>query len=184
MTVVDFYRKLKQILNDCNTALLNKGLNTVTSLFEIPGVVAKAGELNRLPYALSKEIIEVTEEDLKGALIIGDYTFCNCTSLKNVTIPDSVISIGTSAFDNCKSLTSITIPDSVTSIGRCAFENCTSLEHVYLYSSEPPTLMSQQTIPASTQIHIPIDSYNVYSIVDYWSYYANLGTLIADVIVG
>ena len=47
---------------------------------------------------------------------IGNSAFYNCTSLADVTIPDSVTSIGNSAFSSCSSLTSVTIPDSVTSI--------------------------------------------------------------------
>src|SRR5690349_14175412 len=42
---------------------------------------------------------------------IGDAAFQNCTSLTNVTIPDSVTTIGTNAFSYCTSLTSVTIPD-------------------------------------------------------------------------
>ena len=40
-----------------------------------------------------------------------------CTSLTNVTIPNSVTNIGDYAFDYCTSLTNVTIPNSVTSIG-------------------------------------------------------------------
>ena len=45
----------------------------------------------------------------------------DCTSLTNVTIPNSVTSIGSYAFVFCTSLTSVTIPNSVTSIGEAAF---------------------------------------------------------------
>ena len=61
---------------------------------------------------------------------IGNYAFCDCRSLKSVTIPDSVTSIGDHAFCECSSLTSVTIPDSVTTIGDCAFEGCSSLTSV------------------------------------------------------
>lgn len=61
--------------------------------------------------------------------------FVKCTSLKSVTIPDSVMSIGNGAFRGCTSLTSITIPNSVTSIGDGAFFNCTSLESITISDS-------------------------------------------------
>jgi len=59
-----------------------------------------------------------------------NYTFANCTSFTNVTIPDGVTSIGNYAFSGCTSLTSIDIPDSVTSIGNSAFNGCTSLTSI------------------------------------------------------
>ena len=61
---------------------------------------------------------------------IGEYAFCNCSSLSKITIPDSVISIGGSSFFGCFSLESITIPDSVTSIGGGIFRGCRSLVEI------------------------------------------------------
>ena len=61
---------------------------------------------------------------------IGDYAFSGCTSLSDINIPDGVTSIADYAFSNCTSLTSITIPDGVTSIGERAFYGCASLSGI------------------------------------------------------
>ncbi len=66
---------------------------------------------------------------------IGNYAFYACTSLTSVTIPNSVTSIGRDAFQSCSSLTSVTIPNSVTSIGRYAFSHCKSLTSVTIPNS-------------------------------------------------
>ena len=66
---------------------------------------------------------------------IGEWAFCECSSLKSVTIPDSVTSIGMRAFVCCTSLTNVTIPNSVTSIGECAFADCKSLTNVTMSNS-------------------------------------------------
>ena len=44
-------------------------------------------------------------------------------------------SIGTRAFDNCSSLENITIPDSVTKLGYKSFNNCEALKAVYINQS-------------------------------------------------
>lgn len=59
---------------------------------------------------------------------IGENAFWECTSLKEVTIPQSVTSIGDKAFYDCRGLTSVTIPQSVTSIGDHAFDECIHLK--------------------------------------------------------
>src|SRR5262249_45010447 len=62
-------------------------------------------------------------------------TFQLCSSLKSVTIPNSVTSIESLAFQFCSGLTSMTIPNSVTSIGLGAFASCTSLTSVTIPNS-------------------------------------------------
>ena len=42
--------------------------------------------------------------------------FSECTSLTDITIPDSVTEIGSVAFSGCRSLKHIVIPQSVSSI--------------------------------------------------------------------
>lgn len=75
---------------------------------------------------------------------IGDFAFAPVnletgeiysSSLRSVTIPNSVTSIGELAFAFCESLTSIEIPDSVTSIDMGAFGACSSLETIKLSNS-------------------------------------------------
>jgi hypothetical protein len=46
---------------------------------------------------------------LASNLLIGDDAFGGCSSLKAITIPNSVTSIGNGAFNDCDSLKSITI---------------------------------------------------------------------------
>ena len=84
-------------------------------------------------YAIGKPQTSFTIPD--SVTGIGDYAFCDCSSLTSVTIPDSVTSIGYYAFSDCTRLTSVTIPDSVTTIGDDAFYHCTSLTSVTIGDS-------------------------------------------------
>ena len=78
------------------------------------------------------------KNDIYNVTSIGEKVFYNCSSLTNITIPDSVTSIGSYAFRGCSSLTSITIPDSVTSIGFSAFDGCSSLT-IYCEAESKPS---------------------------------------------
>ncbi len=66
---------------------------------------------------------------------IGYSAFYNCSSLTEITIPNSVTSIGNYVFEYCSSLTAITIPNSVTTIGRGAFYECSSLTAITIPNS-------------------------------------------------
>ena len=70
-----------------------------------------------------------------GITSIGEYAFCNCTSLTAVEIGNSVASIGDSAFIGCTGLTNVTIPDSVTSVGNFAFQYCSGIINVRIGDS-------------------------------------------------
>ena len=65
---------------------------------------------------------------------IFDYAFSNCTDIKSVTLPESILSIGESAFQN-SGLKEIVIPESVKSIGIAAFKECPDLVSVSLPSN-------------------------------------------------
>ncbi len=62
--------------------------------------------------------------------MIYSYAFSYNTSIKSVSIPDSVTGIGAHAFRGCTSLKNITISDSVEYIRVCAFYGCTSLTSI------------------------------------------------------
>lgn len=67
-----------------------------------------------------------------GVTTIGTYAFQQCTSIKNVTIPNSVTVLGHGAFKNCSSLIHVTIPESVERLtnGGTTFQHCTSMQSV------------------------------------------------------
>ncbi len=70
-----------------------------------------------------------------SVMSIGNFAFSYCSNLTSITIPNSVASIGQSAFVGCSGLTSITIPNSVTSIGSSAFSYCSSLTTITIPNS-------------------------------------------------
>ena len=66
---------------------------------------------------------------------IDKDAFYRCSTLRSVTIPDSVTKIDVRAFINCKKLESVKIPSGVTQIGAGAFAGCSALKSVNIPDS-------------------------------------------------
>lgn len=79
---------------------------------------------------LPEIVVMPREKNGKPVTAIAGYAFNGCSSLTNVTIPDSVTSIGHGAFSGCSGLMSVTIPDSVSFIGNYVFRGCSRLTSV------------------------------------------------------
>lgn len=62
--------------------------------------------------------------------IIGSHAFYRCSSLTEITIPETVKYIGEYAFSFCSELTEITIPSSVEKIDGYAFYYCSNLKKI------------------------------------------------------
>lgn len=67
------------------------------------------------------------EDGTKG-IAVG--AFWNCSGLKAVTIPNSLLNICLGAFQKCSGLTSVTFGSGLTSIDSDAFNNCSSLTSI------------------------------------------------------
>ena len=77
------------------------------------------------------ETTDYTDIEIKeGTKSIADGAFADCTYIKSVNIPDSVINTGYSIFEGCTSLENIVFSDSMTSVNGSSFWNCSSLKSV------------------------------------------------------
>ena len=72
--------------------------------------------------------------DLTNIHVVNGYAFYHNSTITNVVLPDSVVSIGDLAFYNCTNLTSITLNDGLQSIGQSAFYGCEGLNSVNISS--------------------------------------------------
>ncbi len=72
---------------------------------------------------------DLTKVNIVGAHTIGDYAFRNST-VKEVTVGDTVTNIGIYAFEYCNSLTTITFGTGLKEIGLYAFNSCSALEMI------------------------------------------------------
>ncbi len=60
------------------------------------------------------------------------YMFENCTALKEIYLPDTLLYLPERAFSGCTSLESIHLPENLVSVGYEAFVECTSLKEVII----------------------------------------------------
>ena len=100
-------------------AFAESGLKTITNIGELD--VLKEYTFRNTP---------LTSIDLSGytGKNIGNYTFSQCTALKEVVLPEDITVVSTHAFNNCSSLKTMNLPDTVTGIGTYAFYNCYAWE--------------------------------------------------------
>jgi hypothetical protein len=79
------------------------------------------------PFACPEELnYQITE----GITEIKSYEFFNCINLKNIIIPNSLLSIGFMSFAYCSGLINITIPEKVTQIYQHTFSYCSNLSSI------------------------------------------------------
>ena len=80
---------------------------------------------------------DITELKIsKGVTYLGGEAFYYCSSLKKVTIADTVTEIGMAAFMS-SGIAEITLPDSVVKMGDYMFDGCHSLKNVTLPGNIP-----------------------------------------------
>lgn len=65
---------------------------------------------------------------ITGGSRVSNYAFYGMSSVKSISIPDSVTSFGRSSFQNCAALTENVMTDNITDIGDYAFANCTGIK--------------------------------------------------------
>lgn len=66
---------------------------------------------------------------------IHNVTFYGATSLKEIILPEYLVSMGIQSFYNCDGLTSFRVPDGVEVLKRGVFENCTNLQEIIIPAS-------------------------------------------------
>lgn len=64
--------------------------------------------------------------------LVGENAFAGCTALEQVTFGKGLTLLDKGCFRNCTSLDSVTLPARLQEIGRDAFANCEALEQVVL----------------------------------------------------
>ena len=101
---------------------------------------------------------------------IGSSAFLNCSSLKSITIPNSVTTVESYTFDGCSGLTLVTIPQSVLNIDSYAFSGCKSLISVFIECNTPLSITKDvfPSVSNAGTLYVPAGSKTAYEAEYNW----------------
>lgn len=99
----------------------------------------------------------------------GTLQYISENQLKGIT------KVRESAFRKQTSLRNITLPDTITEIGDNAFNGCNLLNYISFKSTTPPTITTRSLsgIPTSTTLYVPVGYGDTYKAANNWSSYAS-----------
>ena len=97
--------------------------------------VALPGSVTRLYNRAFYKCTALESVLIPGVDGIGDCTFCFCSSLRSVDIPEGVERIGTRAFFRCTALETVRLPDTLTTVDNYAFKGCSAISSLELPST-------------------------------------------------
>lgn len=105
-------------------AFADKMINSVT----VPSTIQSIGKEAFSRCSKLKAVYGL--ENCASLTKIDDYTFYECTSLEEISLPPQLKTIEMLAFYSCSALQSIELPDSLEKVDFGAFQNCASLSSV------------------------------------------------------
>lgn len=116
---------------------------------------------------------------------IWSYAFANCTSLVDISIPDTVAQVYECAFEGCSSLTALTFSSALEEFGEYACSGCTNLTSFTCYATTPPKTGWYNGGPwycsdcklfegcDNLTIYVPASAVEAYKAADGWKFYAD-----------
>lgn len=120
---------------------VNKDTATITKYKGAGGTVEIPATLGGYPVTGIKMQAFIECTSLKSVSMpesmtwIGDSAFAGCTGLEQVEISPNLTTIGPNSFYSCNGLTSVVVPDKVTIIESLAFFGCLNLESITIPAS-------------------------------------------------
>lgn len=119
--------------NETKTAELCSNLDLSLQSITIPETIEANGEvytINKILKNVFANLQNLQSVTLPETIVeIQDGAFNGCSSLSQINIPNSLVSIGQKAFLGTN-ITELSFPSSISSIGYCAFQDCKSLKTV------------------------------------------------------
>lgn len=127
------------------TITIPKSLTAYECEYPYTGLFIECDNLNRIvfenglkqiPYRICKNVPGLRQITIPNSVIsIEEEAFMGCSQIEAVNIPKTVQTIGEHAFAECSHLESVTLNDGILTLGNGCFEKCDSLASVILPKS-------------------------------------------------
>ncbi|MBR2296292.1 MAG: leucine-rich repeat protein, partial [Clostridia bacterium] len=155
VTVANLFTSLEKVITGKIVVVRGKSFNGCPKLKEI----VFSNGIKEIQYNAFDFNTALTTLDFSACTTltsIGQQAFKGCTSLVNVTLPNTVTSMGTSVFENCTALKTINWPTSMTKIPGSTFSGCSMLA-AFAISSNITEIGSSafKTCTSLTSVYIP-----------------------------
>ena len=148
-------KTLSQIKQEWKYSVLENGTISLDSylgldsVVEVPATIGETAvtQINECAFACEIDhfyspnvsaAVRVARENIKeiivpnGIISIGKGAFKACRKLETVSLPETVATIGESCFEWCGQLKNIQIPDKITTIKERTFYECSSLKNIHI----------------------------------------------------
>lgn len=101
-------------------------------------------------FAYQTKLTSVSFEENEHLTALGFGAFSNCTSLVNITLPESINEIGEAAFSYCTALTSITLPGTISELPGGMLLGCENLLSIRIPASV--SVIGEQALIGCTRL--------------------------------
>lgn len=113
---------------------------------------------------------------------IGDASFCNCSYLKEIILPDKLTSLGESAFSQIEYLTKVSLGASFRGAGLNTFSGDDAISEIYSFNAAPPKIQFAgsyfggfaNNVFQNAKVYVPYGSSKEYREDYVWGRFLNL----------
>ena len=114
----------------------------------------------------------------KVTAVDGRAFFTN-NALVNLTVSEGIEIIGEEAFKNCSNLKSVELPSTLVSIGTNAFQGCSRLAEVYNLRNAPIALGDNVFYPSSVTLFVPSGAVDKYAGASGWNQFKSIQEMVS-----
>lgn len=180
-----YYKKLdaNSVAVSCKDLTFNTyHVNTlnVPATVEYEGVTYNVTQVYDNAFA---ECSSLRTVNLPNSIIYIDYNAFRECGIRSIVVPDAVVGIGNSAFQQCHNLTRVTLGSGLHQLSGGLFYDTPNLERITSRATTPPSIMSDtfnENHYSDAVLVVPKSCRSAYQSAQYWSNFAHIAEIAYD----